>query len=75
MITYQILQLAKEEAMIIVVQTNVDEVKESTSDGTWQSMQTSSPNVDHEYQEPIEELNTLILNALEATINMFGIID
>jgi hypothetical protein len=38
-------------------------------------MQTSSPNVDHEYQEPIEELNTLILNALEATINMFGIID
>jgi hypothetical protein len=34
LITYQILQLAKEEAMIIVVQTNVDEVKESTSDGT-----------------------------------------
>jgi hypothetical protein len=37
-------------------------------------MQTSSPNVDHEYQEPIEELNTLLLNTLEITVNVFGTI-
>ncbi len=34
-----------------------------------------SPNVDHNYQELIEELNTLLLNTLENTINTFGTID
>jgi hypothetical protein len=47
--------------VILVAQTNVEEINASTSDGTWQSMQISSPNVDHEYQKPIEELNTLLL--------------
>jgi hypothetical protein len=31
-------------------------------------MQMGSLNVDHEYQKPIEELNALLLNTLEATI-------
>jgi hypothetical protein len=38
-------------------------------------MQTGSLNVDHEYQKPMEELNMLLLNTVEATINAFGIID
>ncbi len=37
-------------------------------------MQTGSLNVDHEYQEPTKELNNLLLNTLEATINAFGTI-
>jgi hypothetical protein len=35
----------------------------------------SSPNVDHEYQEPTKKLNTMLLNTLEITINTFGTID
>jgi hypothetical protein len=38
-------------------------------------MQMSSPNVDHEYQKPIEKLNTLVLNTLEIIVNAFGTID
>jgi hypothetical protein len=34
-----------------------------------------SPHVDHEYQEPIEELNMLLLNTLKTIINAFGTID
>ncbi len=56
------LQSIEKEVVIIVAQIDVEEVNISTSDGTWQSMQISSLNVDHEYQEPIEELNTLLLN-------------
>jgi hypothetical protein len=37
-------------------------------------MQTSSPNVDHEYQKPTEELNMFLLNTLDITINVFGTI-
>ncbi len=36
-ITYQIFQLVEEEAVITVVQMNVEEVNESTSHGTQQS--------------------------------------
>jgi hypothetical protein len=38
-------------------------------------MQMGPSNVDHEYQEPIKELNTLVLNTLKITINAFGTID
>ncbi len=75
LVTYQVLQLVEDEAIIIVVQTNVEEVNGSTCDGTQQSMQTSSLNVDHEYQKPIEELNTLLLNTLEIIVHAFGTID
>jgi hypothetical protein len=34
-----------------------------------------SSNVDHDYQEPTEELNTLLLNTPEIVVNAFGIID
>jgi hypothetical protein len=34
-----------------------------------------SLNVDHEYQKPTEELNTLLLNTLENTFNAFGTTD
>jgi hypothetical protein len=61
--------------MIIVVQTNVEEENGLTSDGTWQSTQIGSPNVDHEYQEPTKEFNKLLLNTLEITINAFGTIN
>jgi len=60
---------------IIIVWTDVEEVNGSTNDGTQQSTQMGSPNVDHNYQEPIEELNTLLFNTLENTINAFGTID
>jgi hypothetical protein len=35
----------------------------------------SSPNVDHEYQEPIEKLNMLSLNTPKNIINAFGTIN
>jgi hypothetical protein len=35
---------------IIVLQTSVEEVNGLTSDGTQQSKQMGSPNVDHDYQ-------------------------
>jgi hypothetical protein len=57
-----VLQPTKEEVVITIVQTNVEEVNESTSDGTQQFTQTVSLNVNHECQEPIEELNLLLLN-------------
>ncbi len=68
--TYQVLQLVEEETTIIVVQTDVEEVNGSTSDEIQQSTQMGSPNVDHNYQKPTEELNTL-----ENIINAFGTID
>jgi len=46
-----------------------------TNDGTQQSTQMGSPNVDHGYQEPTEELNTLLLNTLDNIVNAFGTID
>jgi hypothetical protein len=45
---------------IMVLQIDVEEVNISTSDGIQQFTQIGSPNVDHEYQEPTEELNTLL---------------
>ncbi len=48
--TYQVLQHTKEEAVITIVQTNVEELNESTSDGTRQFTQTGSLNVNHECQ-------------------------
>jgi hypothetical protein len=38
-------------------------------------MQTGSLNVDHEYQELIEELNTLLLNTPANIVNAFGTIN
>ncbi len=73
-ITYNVLQLVEEE-VVIIIQINVEEVNISTSDGIQQSMQTSSLNIDHEYQKPTEELNTLLLNTPKAIINAFGIIN
>jgi hypothetical protein len=35
----------------------------------------SSPNVDHENQEPTEELNKLLLNTPKIIVNAFGTID
>jgi hypothetical protein len=35
-------------------------------------MQTGSPNVDHEYQEPTEELNMLLLNTPKIIVNAYG---
>jgi hypothetical protein len=70
-----VLQPIEEEVIIIVVQTNVEEVNKLISDGIQQSMQTSSPNVDHEYQKPIEELNTLLLNMPKNIVNAFGTIN
>jgi hypothetical protein len=40
--------------VIIVAQIDVEEVNILTSDGTQQSMQINSPNVDHEYQEQLK---------------------
>jgi hypothetical protein len=34
-----------------------------------------SPNVDHQNQEPTEELNKLLLNTLNILVNAFGTID
>jgi hypothetical protein len=34
-----------------------------------------SSNVNHEYQEPIEELNMLLLNTQETIVNVFGTIN
>jgi hypothetical protein len=38
-------------------------------------METCSLNVDHEYQEPTEELNMLLLNTQKKIVNAFGTID
>jgi microcompartment protein CcmL/EutN len=70
-----VLQLVKKEMVIIVVQIDVEEVNGSTSDGIQQSTQIGSPNVDHEYQEPTEQLNLLLLNTPEIIVNTFGIIN
>ncbi len=69
------LQRVEQEAVIIVVETDVEEVNILTSDGTQQSTQTSSPIIDHEYQKPIEELNALLLNTPKNIVNAFGIIE
>ncbi len=61
--------------VVHVAQTEVEEVNGSTSDGTQQSTQMGSPNVDHNREEPIEELNMLLLNTLENIINAFGTIN
>jgi len=45
------LQPIEEEVVITIVQTDVKEINESTSDGIQPSTQTSSLDVDHEYQE------------------------
>jgi hypothetical protein len=70
-----VLQHVEKEAVIILAQIDVEEVNGLTSDGTRQSTQIGSPNVDHEYQKPIEELNILLLNTLEIIVNTSGIID
>jgi hypothetical protein len=76
LVTYQVLQLIEEvETIIIFAQINVEEVNRLTSDETQQSTQMGSPNVDHEYQEPIEELNMLLLNTPKNIVNAFGTID
>jgi len=69
-ITYQVLQPVKEEVIFIVAQTDVEDINGSTK-----FMQTSSPNVDHEYQEPTEKLNMLLLNTLKNIVNAFGTIN
>jgi len=74
-ITYQILQPIEEELVKIVAQTDVEEVNRSTNGEIQQSTQTGSPNVDHKYQEPIEELNMLLLNTPKNIVNAFGTID
>jgi hypothetical protein len=75
-ITYQALQLVKEEEMVITItQIDVEEVNISTSDETQQFTQTGSPNVGHKYQEPIEKLNMLLFNTPKNIVNAFGIID
>jgi hypothetical protein len=38
-------------------------------------METGSSNVDHEYQEPTEKLNMLLLNTRKNIVNAFGTID
>jgi hypothetical protein len=38
-------------------------------------MQIGSLNVDHEYQEPTKELNTLLLNTPKIIVNVLGTID
>jgi hypothetical protein len=43
--------------VITIAQIDVEEVSGSTSDGIQKSTQTSSPNVDHNYQKPTKELN------------------
>ncbi len=73
--TYKVFQPIKKDAMIIVIQADVEEVNILTSDGTRQFTQTGSSNVDHEYQESINELNMLLLNTPKITINAFGTID
>ncbi len=73
--TYKVFQLVENDVVIMVVQADVEEVNELISDGTWQSMQTNSLNVDHEYQEPIKALNMLLLNTPKIIINAFGTID
>ncbi len=72
---YKVFQLVENDVVIIIVQVDVEEVNGLTSDGTWQSMQTNSLNVDHEYQEPIKALNMLLLNTPKIIINAFGTID
>jgi hypothetical protein len=74
-VTYQVLQLVKEKVVITITQTDVAKVNGSTSDGTQQFTQTCSLNIDHDYQEPIEELNTLLLNTPYNTIDAFGTIN
>jgi hypothetical protein len=74
-IAYQVLQPAKEEAMVTMAQMNVEEVNESTSDGTQQSTQMGSLNIDHENQESTKELNMLLLNTPKIIVNSFGTID
>ncbi len=69
----QVLELVEKEVEIIIFQTNVEEVSRSTNDETQQSTQTSSPNI--EYGDPIEEINTLQLNTLKTTVNVFITID
>ncbi len=66
------LQHVEKEAVIILAQIDVEEVNGLTSDGIQQSTQIGSPNVDHEYQEPTEELNTLLLNTPKIIVNEFG---
>ncbi len=61
--------------VIIIAQIDVEEVNRLTSDGTWQSTQMGSSNVDHEYQEPTKELNMLLLNTPKNIVNAFGTID
>jgi hypothetical protein len=56
--------------IFIVAQTDVEEINGSTK-----FMQISSPNVDHEYQEPTEELNMLSLNTPKNIVNAFGTIN
>jgi hypothetical protein len=70
LITYQVLQHVEEEAIINIVQTNVEKVNRLTIDGTQQSTIMGSWNIDHEYQEPTKELNIL-----EDIVNAFGTID
>jgi hypothetical protein len=71
-VAYQVLQHVEEETWIIVAQIDVKERNGLTNDGTQQSTQISSPNVDHEYEEPIEELNTLLLNT--PTMRKWGLL-
>jgi hypothetical protein len=61
--------------VIFLAQTEVEEVNGSTSDGTQQPTQMGSPNVDHNHEEPIEELYMLLLNTPKNTINAFGTIN
>ncbi len=61
--------------VITIVQIDVEEVNGLTSDGTQQSTQTGSSNVDHEYQELTKELNMLLLNTPKIIVNAFGIIN
>ncbi len=69
------LQPIKEEVIFIVVQIDVEEINGSTSDGIWLFTQMGWLNVDHEYQEPTKELNTLLLNTSKNIVNAFGTIN